>query len=445
MRSTQRPTERARAAAETPKAAAAAATSELQQTIETRRRQRRPTNGIRLAVVHSSRVSRALHTRPVRVALQGLLFFCVALAPRAPAAAQGVTLRWEAPSGCATAEMVAAKLRELVGDESLTTASSVRVRAHVQIEALHAPRTTQGDRTGVRYRLQLWLTVGARHAHRSLHSQRCEELTDAAAWLIAVAVNPNISAPHSAGAEAAAAVAVATARAADTADHEALAAAKQEQSPPHEDRSPDGREHAQGSAPPAREPAKMRIKANAAKDVSAKPTRRPWSRAGHAGVAAGSFSGGPSGVQASLGAFGALSVGGSYTQARISGLLPRSVEVAPGASARFWSLQLDLSQCALWGDGRVRAGPCLSLGALRTSANTKGLSRAAEQAVWWATASAGLQLLWLLGHQLELSVAAGAGIPVSARPSFTVEGVSSATSAKAWSSDARIGLSFSSQ
>lgn len=383
------------------------------------------------------RVSHAARKRLLAV-IPCLLCIGIALSARSIAAAQPGPLQWQAPPSCQRRAAVELKIRQYLGEEP-----PAPLRAQVRI-----------DRAMGRYRLRLVLEMRGHRAERTLHAASCDELSDTVAWLIALAVNPQLS-PPSDEAEARSGAQQ------GSAEVETEAAAQEGGTPRTHDPANDqeqtgadddgktsaarnqGAENARApSTQAAREAEPARASRGRLSIVSA-GSESDYTRVLRTGANAGIFTGGPSGAQAALGAFVGLSLGWSHTQARLSGLLPRQVDIAAGASANIWSLTLDLTQCALWGR-TIRAGPCVSLAGLRTAAEVRGISRATHQAALWANTTAGLQFFWRIARHLELSLSVGAGVPISPRPRFTVQGVGPVIAAKTWSSDTRLGLSFAS-
>ncbi len=367
-----------------------------------------------------------------------MLWVGIALCARATAAAQPGLLQWQAPPSCERRAAVELKIRQFLGEEP-----PAPLQAEVRI-----------DRVRGHYRLRLVLEMGTHRAERTLHGANCDELSDTVAWLIALAINPQLSPPsnaaqasHSAAQDVRAEAEAATreggrTQANDPARSEPKQTAAGDSGKTPAARSPDAATpNAQDSRTQAANEGESAQASRGRLSIVSKGSESQYARVLRAGANAGVFTGGPSGAQGALGAFIGLSLGWSHTQARFSGLLPRQVDIAPGASANIWSLTLDLTQCALWGQ-KIRAGPCFTLAGLRTAAEVRGISQPTHQAALWANAAAGLQFFWRVAPHLELSLSVGAGIPISPRPRFTVQGVGPVIAAKAWSSDTRLGLSF---
>jgi hypothetical protein len=383
--------------------------------------------------------------RAQRTRLEGWYFavFCGVLAMLVQvgsAHAQGpaLTLRWQAPRGCPDADSVQARVLALIGEGQAH--ASTALLAHATITQLRA-----------RYQLSLSLEQAGHRAVRVLRAAQCAELADTAAWLIALTVNPAIE--QSQGAAPSAQSNAPAASTGSGADRPGVAVERERVAPrtpaaeqakavsagraavatpvadPERSASPSQGGQNSGGSPPPEAPSRYGT------------SRRPAPRSLSLGVLAGLFLGAASVVQASVGAHAGVGVGWSYSQLRLSGLLPREFDVTGGGSARLWSLSLDLTQCALWGDA-VRAGPCLGLSGLRTRADVRGLASATDRVGYWGIATAGLQLFWRLPRRLALVVSGAVGVPVSRRPRFVVEGLGTLAAARAWSLDARLGLAF---
>jgi hypothetical protein len=129
-----------------------------------------------------------------------------------------------------------------------------------------------------------------------------------------------------------------------------------------------------------------------------------------------------------------------YSELALSVLLPQREELAGGGVVRSWSLELGLRECVLWGT-RLRWGPCLTLDGLRTVGHAEGLSTTQpDQALFWAVAGLALRAAWNVRGSLELTLAGGAGLPISPRPRFTVEGVGEVAPVSALPGYVRISL-----
>lgn len=308
------------------------------------------------------------------------------------------------------------------------------------------------------YRLQLVLDVEGHRASRVLRAERCEELADTAAWLLALALNPELALPEQGTTPPEHELPTTTGAKADRDEPAAT-----EAQGPEEPRT-GTQDTAQVTAPDA--PKARGAEAPKKPDSTPQPTRSttrlpavrtreepeptaprtpraPWPRAYRAGGAAGVYLGSGVGAQATVAGYAGLGVGFSYTQLRLAGLLPRAREVADDVSIRLWSLELELSECALWG-GRVRTGPCVSFAALRTAGDSRGVQQAEHGSAFWGVLGAAWAMFVRVRGRLELSLAATAGVSVTPRPRFTVDGLGPVVTADAWTGQARIGLGFAS-
>lgn len=307
------------------------------------------------------------------------------------ASTQRVSLTWSAPGGCPQAAGVRAALDRLLAQ----AAEGARA-----LEAAGRVERVRG-----RYRLTLRLSIGAHRAQRVLESESCDELAATAAWLIAVAVDPSVEAESRAnGEEDDAAGAVPAGDARETAENAG--------------RAPEPA--APGPGAPRSRPEQAPAPAHA--EETAPRRGRAWAREARLAALAGVSLGTAGGAQAELGGAGGVGVGWLYSELAFSALLPRREELAAGGTVRSWSLALGLRECALWG-AELRWGPCLTLDGVRTVGRAEGLSSNQEEALFWAVAGIALRAAWHLRGRLELTLLGGAGLPVSARPRFTVEGV----------------------
>jgi len=135
--------------------------------------------------------------------------------------------------------------------------------------------------------------------------------------------------------------------------------------------------------------------------------------------------------------------GAGYGELRADGLWPRTEQVDGGGDGRvrIRSSSLGMAGCAAWGGGRVRAGPCARVSLIRSVGEVSRITaRRGDQALLWCTATLSALLGVRVYEMLELSMEAGVGLPLSARPRFTVEGRGTAQTARLWSMQAVLGL-----
>lgn len=106
------------------------------------------------------------------MAIGAALWAWAAVAPADP----GLQLGWEAPPGCPSEQEVRARVVRLVGEEA---ARAARLRARGRVRA-----------DGQGWRLELELSGETGGGQRSLTAARCEELAEAGALVVAIAVDP---------------------------------------------------------------------------------------------------------------------------------------------------------------------------------------------------------------------------------------------------------------
>ncbi|PCC72536.1 hypothetical protein SAMN02745121_08750 [Nannocystis exedens] len=107
----------------------------------------------------------------------------LALALVAAFAPAGLDLEWQAPEGCPPAAEVAAATSKLLGRPLDPGGPAERVRARARV--VREPRG---------FRLDLELQSPAGSERRSLRDRRCQVLADAAAEIVATAVDPSLAA-----------------------------------------------------------------------------------------------------------------------------------------------------------------------------------------------------------------------------------------------------------
>jgi hypothetical protein len=337
------------------------------------------------------------------------------------------SVHWLAPPECPQEDAVASALR----------AELPRSADWQEVSDISGQVTRVGPR---RYRLQLSAKLDARTALRTLSAHRCDELVQAAVWLIVLAVGGRES-PITTDEPGDAAAGTNGAPTGHPAGSEGSTAGAGQGPPIGNTETPSTPGSAQNErvAAGATAPADETVLA-AARDAE---RRRRGNVELHARVAAfgGVFAGAGAKVQGTVGLSAGLSAGIFHTQLSMAGLLPSNESVAEGRHVEVWSLAWGVSECALWGQ-RFRAGPCAGLQMLRTSAHSTDFGSDIDRVVLWGLLDVGLQFLWSLTKSLELSVSGGAGVPITPRPRFTVSGAGVVASAAPWSQEARIGLIY---
>lgn len=322
------------------------------------------------------RVSRAWIT-PLALVL-GL---CGTLARGARAQAQAdADISWRAPAGCPASNTVRDRVRSLLAgnDERAPT-----LRARGEIES-----------SGSEYVLSLVVDVEGHRAQRSLRGNDCAALTDAGAWLIALAVDPRLM----------------------------------EKQPQPELQEP-------AEEPPAEEPQQ------AEPEDEAEPGESLARRMGlRAGVLGGVYQAGLPAPQASLGVRAGGSAGPLYVELAAAHLFARELDLTLGAEGSLASQFLRFRGCVEWGD-RLRAGPCGAITLLRTAGElSSGAQRSSPGQALWLSAGLSAQAGYVLWAPLEALVDAGLDLAVSPRPRFEVQGLGTVATARFVSVHTTLGL-----
>lgn len=294
------------------------------------------------------------------------------LARTGSAASVASQVEWEAPEGCAGALELHARLSQLLGHEPETLGKLSRVRGSVV-------KTPSG------YRLVLEAFERDRRSSRLFEAARCDDLTDAAALALALAIAPEqagaIGAGATSDADGAAATGVAEA-AADAAVGDAGAAAN----------APSGAPSVRGFA------------------------------AGHALVEWGALPRLTPGVAVSAGvALGALSIAaqGALFGAQASSVAPAQdveFDLFAGGVRGCWAL---LGRVQL--DSAPRLNFCACFEAGRYRGRGLGLAPAREARDLWLAVGAALDLEWPLGPALGVQLRAEPMLPVL-RKQYTING-----------------------
>jgi hypothetical protein len=281
------------------------------------------------------------------------------------------------------------------------------------------------QRKGKSYRLELSIEAEDQRAQRTLESTSCKSVADAAAWFIAMALDPS------------------SAQAPRVAEQGSSGAAPGvDEQGPRENAGESGAVRVElasplaGRAQPPPRPAATRG------SLSFAPALGPtWWRAGvHGGV----WSVGLPAPQASVGARAGVGLGVLYTELSADWMFERSRALAEDASASFTTQQLAVSACALWGQ-RVRAGPCALASMLRSEGRAPGAEQPKQPSALWGSAGLSVQVGWQLPRWVELMVDAGVQLPISPRPEFSIDGLGRVAVASPFSVYARLGVGLRSR
>lgn len=258
-----------------------------------------------------------------------------------------------------------------------------------------------------RWSLRLELDQREHHALRELQADDCVSLSEAAAWLVSVAIDPRLP-PSAASSPTAAAL--------------------------------PGKQPAAPSAEPA---AASAAGVTAAAPVAeAAPSESGLHPAWRVGIFTGAFFAGFAGPAGSLGVQLALDL------QRLSVVLSgahhfertRSLGV-PGASAELSGQELSVAGCHQWGDA-WRLGPCGFVSGHRTHGRTHGVTVERSDQLYWAALGATLAFAYRISPLFELGAEAGLSVPISARPRFEVTTLGSVGEAAVLAGRLRLGINL---
>jgi hypothetical protein len=299
-----------------------------------------------------------------------------------------VSLAFSAPPGCPDEAHVRARVLELLA-HSDTSALAIRAQGSIEPQ-------------GGTHVLALRIELSGHAVRRKLEAKDCGVLADTAAWLVAVAVDPNVKPPAQARATKAQ---VDRARGENPYDGPPPRAAKAEEPEPAQE-APAAGDQASASEPvaaPARARSPLHVGVGA--DL-------------HAGI----WVAGLAGPMANLGARGTVHLSVFTLGLRFSHRFARRDSLpSPGARVEFVANELALVGCAALGS-KVRVGPCVSLDGQRLHGEASGITSPQETTRYWLGLSLGGELRWALLSDLDLVLGAGVGLPLSARPVFQVTG-----------------------
>ena len=351
-----------------------------------------------LPIFRSSNPARQVNVRlnKARVLLGGFLLLLGASNARA----HDAILTWKADDECPPAATVQSRVTERIREAGRATDSLDEVRAVVEREGDH-------------FALSLSLHRGPHEVRRRLVAPTCEELVEALVWLVAIGAarsEPVVDEGPPKEREAAATPSLVGAELSQPpAELAAQPVAEQKEPPLSEPAAPaQVRERVQAAAGPV--PAAGR-----------RGRRGPtWFRAS---LGAGIWSAHLPGPQPQMLLGAGVGLGLFYLELRFSHIFERSTRFGEDGRASIRGEALTLLGCTLFTAGRRgRLGPCLSLAGMHSVAAAYGTTDPARGAYTWLLAGAGVQAALTLWGPLALIVDLGLGIPLRARPSFSVAG-----------------------
>jgi hypothetical protein len=299
-----------------------------------------------------------------------------AFAARAAAAPEGLELAWAAPPGCPGEVEVRAVVEKLVGERDPKLRQPLVARGNVVEEA-------------GRFRLELSWRSASSEAVRSVEGQSCDEVTQAGALIIALALDPTVEEPLGSGVPAEEPRAASVVPAGVIAKPEAPIASETKVPPDHAER-----------------------KANRTSDGGVGLSGRA-AFALDLGTLPGTAPGGFLGARLSLAPVAVVLDGLTF--------VPVEREVAAGAG-EFWLSALSLRPCWPFLRERFRAEPCVALEAHVVRSEGKKLSDPDERWAWFPSFGLTLEAAYRLSPALSL-IGGGALLASPSRPTFVIEGV----------------------
>lgn len=314
-------------------------------------------------------------------------------------APKGVTLSWQAPEGCGSAEEVYARLGQALGSE-WSAPSEVAAQALVTADGNHL-------------RLGFSATVDRELSRRDLEVDSCEAAVVATALFTLLAVAPGMV---------------------EKLDVSAL-------EPGENTPAPDAPSDAEPEAPVAAPapPSENKPKLAPAK-APRKPSEEPLFGA-HASLGGLVQTGAIAKV-----AGGAEAAFGLHTQRLSFGvrgqwLPPRRTQVGEGASVEMGLLGAGLDATWLFHVGRITWGPSVGVGVNFASGSAVGTTAPESGSTSWLAIGAGLGLDWSLSERWALSGSAGAEAPLR-RPIFSIQGLGAVHRPDSVQVKAGLGVSF---
>jgi len=298
-------------------------------------------------------------------------------------------------------------------------ASIERLLAQSQASGAQADAVGKVARKGARWTLQLTLDVQGRRATRTLSAADCASLSDTAAWLVAVSIDPQLpppaadrdSSPASSDPAAAATAPAASTTPAEAADEE-------------KPQSPEGEEGGDASS----------------EDDSRAAPAISW----RLGIYSGAFAGGLAGPNPSLGARFGLEIDGFSLDLAFAHHFAMGRELAEPSEGEsvFSAQELALSGCYGWGS-EVRIGPCAVVSGLRVQGNVEHIAQPEPQSVLWSTLGASIAIAYRGYAPWQVFADGGLWLSLSKRPHFEVEELGSVGDGADLGGRVRLGVGLS--
>ena len=330
-----------------------------------------------------------------------------------------LTLTWSAPAECPQLPAVQAELQRLLGAETQAGADTA-----VDVQLARA--------ADARFVLTLIVRREGGEATRTLEGASCEALTQAGALVIALAIDPDAVAAHTADAPA------------DAPQDAALITPPAQPTPPTEpaQAQPD---RDQPSAASRRDPRTRGARARGA----AQPAAADGAPRSHLRVAGRVFAHAVAealavpGVSAGFAAGAGVRVGVVDLTLEVLWAAPRGIEVAapPNAGADFALTAGRLRGCVALTGGLVELAPCLGfeLGVLR--GESYGVSAPSSGGALWAAPMAGAELRVFVHDRVAVTARLDVAAPLQ-RPAFVIAGIGAITEPGVASVRGELGVSL---
>lgn len=323
------------------------------------------------------------------------------------ASAQSFALEWRAPSSCPNEAAMRSSIERLLAD-SQAAAAGVSAVGHVK-------------RTGGHWTLQLTLDVQGRRATRALSAADCATLSDTAAWLVAVGLDPRVPAPTTPTRE-------------DPAAASSASGATSKEQDPARTATPDA---AKGKPTAS---ANAESSEDSREEERAAPSAITW----HVGLFSGVLAAGLAGPNPSLGARASMEIDGLVLELSFAHHFATrmALTATPAGQSVFSAQELALAGCYAWGES-VRVGPCAVLSGLRVQGDVERITQPQSASALWSTLGAALALSYRGFTPWELFIEGGLWLALSTRPRFEVQNIGSVGEAASVGGRVRLGVGMS--
>ncbi len=323
--------------------------------------------------------------------------------------AQPLSLEWKAPASCPDADSVRERAQAMLA-KSAAKGQSLRAHGTVLVK------------NGVHV-LTLRLELEAGTVSKKLEASDCEVLGDTAAWLMAVAIDPNVAPPPP--------------RAAAGAGQPASSEKTPESAQAQGDKTSAKNDEAAAKPPPSTQPDEARKPPE-----PPRPPRKPLPLGVAADLWGGLWVPGLAGPMGSLGGRLSLDVAQLRVGVRYLHHFTRQEHIEGGAHTDYRADELGAIASFFWGH-RIKGGPYAALSGQRLQASSHGITQPESVTQRWLGLELGGEARIRIWRFVEGLAQLGAAMPLTARPVFQITGLQGEIGVNFISLSANLGVGIS--